>query len=183
MYYYLDFLPEDLPPQPDPALSSNAYESVSGNASFGIYIYGKKYYFGYSTLNMIQSSFKKEAGDGHSQNIEERIYYGIAGYKWRLNRDWYLEPSVLFRNTDHGDIEYNFSTQVAYSLLQDLYTDQIWAAFSVRSNSSTSLSIGTNYNKVQLAYSFDHYFKEISRHQSGTHELTISFFIENSSKY
>ena len=175
MYYNLDFNLEDLPPGNDPAFSAKSYENFLGDASSGIYLYGDNFYIGYSVLNMIESSFNKEAGYGFSNNIEERIYYGLAGYKIRIDRDWYIEPSILLRNFDDRELEYNLSTRVFYS-------DQIWSGISIRSNSSLSFFVGTNKEKTQIAYSFDYYFGEIQNYQSGTHEFTISFRVPNFNK-
>ena len=175
MYYNLDFNLEDLPPGNDPAFSAKSYENFLGDASSGIYLYGDNFYIGYSVLNMIESSFNKEAGYGFSNNIEERIYYGLAGYKIRIDRDWHIEPSILLRNLDDRDLEYNLSTRVFYS-------DQIWSGISIRSNSSLSFFVGTNKEKTQIAYSFDYYFGEIQNYQNGTHEFTISFRVPNFNK-
>lgn len=176
MYYYLDFEPGELPLGPDPAYNDKSFEKFVGDASSGLYLYNNDFYVGYSVINMLQTPFNNEAGYGFSSNVGERIYYGIAGYKIKIDRDWYVEPSVLLRNRDNGDAEYNFSTRV-------LYMDQIWSGISIRSNSSLAFSVGTNSDKVQLAYSFDHYFGSISNHQFGTHELTMSIRIPNYNKY
>ena len=69
MYYNLDFNLEDLPPGNDPAFSAKSYENFLGDASSGVYLYGNNFYIGYSVLNMIESSFNKEAGYGFSNNI------------------------------------------------------------------------------------------------------------------
>ena len=176
MYYYLDFEPGDLPPGWDPAFNASSYEKFLGDASSGVYIYNEDMYVGYSVINMLQSSFNKEAGEGFSTNMEERLYYGMAGYKIRLDRDWSLEPSVLIRHRDGANPEYNFTTRV-------FYMDQIWTGLSLRSNSSLAFCVGTNSDKVQFAYSFDHYFGEISQYQLGTHEVTMSVRIPNRNKY
>jgi type IX secretion system PorP/SprF family membrane protein len=172
MYYYLNFEAGELPPGNDPAYNDKSYENFLGDASSGLYLYNEKFHVGYSVINMLQSSFNKEAGDGFGKNIEERIYYGMAGYKFRIDRDWHIEPSVLLRHRDNGNHEYNFSTRI-------FYMDQIWTGLSVRSNQSLSLSVGTNSDKIQFAYSFDHYFGEISQYQLGTHEVTMSIMIPN----
>ena len=176
MYYYLDFLQEDLPPGTDPAYSANAFESFLADASSGVYLYGNNFHIGYSIANMLESSFNMESGEGFSRNQQEKVYYGMAGYMIRVNKDVYLEPSVLIRNLKNQHTEYNLSCRV-------LYSDQIWSGFSVRSNSSASFFVGTNSSNMQLAYSFDHYFGEISRYQNGTHEITISFRMPNYNKY
>ena len=168
MYYYMDFAPEDLPPGADPAFNAKALDNTIGDASSGIYFYGNNFHLGYSVVNMLQSSFNKEVGDGFSKNIEERVYYGMAAYMFRIDRDWHLEPSVLIRTLENAKSEYNLSARV-------FYMDQFWTGLSARSNSSLSVAMGTRVNNMILSYSFDHYFGEISNYQNGTHELTISF--------
>lgn len=175
MYYYLNFEAGELPPGNDPAYNDQSYENFLGDASSGLYLYNEKFHLGYSVINMIQSSFNKEAGDGFGRNIEERIYYGMAGYKFKIDRDWHVEPSFLLRHRENENHEYNFSTRV-------FYMNQIWTGLSVRSNKSLSLFIGTNSNKIQFGYSFDHYFGEISQYQLGTHEVTMSIMIPNRAK-
>ena len=175
MYYYLNFDAGELPPGNDPAYNDQSYENFLGDASSGLYLYNEKFHLGYSVINMLQSSFNKEAGDGFGRNVEERIYYGMAGYKFKIDRDWYVEPSFLLRHRENGNKEYNFSTRV-------FYMDQIWTGLSVRSNKSLSLFVGTNSNKIQFGYSFDHYFGEIRQYQLGTHEVTMSIMIPNRSK-
>ena len=64
---------------------------------------------------MLQSPFKNEVSYGFSNNNVERVYYGILGYKIRLDRDWHLEPSVLIRHLENGVPEYNLSTRVFYA--------------------------------------------------------------------
>lgn len=176
MYYYLDFEPGEIPPGQDPAYNDKSFEKLIGDASSGVYLYNQSLFVGYSVINMLQTPFNIEEGDGFSKNIGERIYYGLLGYKFKIDRDWYLEPSVLIRNRDNGKSEYNFNTRV-------FYADQIWSGISIRSNSSLSFSVGTNADKIQYAYSFDHYFGEISQYQLGTHEFTISIRIPNNNKY
>ena len=176
MYYNLDFQVDDLPPGNDPAFSSKAFEDFLGDVSSGIYLYNDNLFMGYSVVNMLQSSFNDQAGYDFSRNVEERVYYGILGYRFQLDRDWAIEPSVFLRHLENSYQEYNLSTRV-------LYSDQIWTAISARSNSSLSFSLGTNSDNVQFAYSFDHYFGEISHYQNGTHEITISFRVPNNNKY
>ena len=156
-------------------ITYKSYEKFLGDASSGLYLYNEQFHLGYSVINLLQSSFNKEAGDGFGKNIEERVYYGMAGYKFKIDRDWYIEPSVLLRKRDKGSSEYNFSTRI-------FYMDQIWTGLSFRSNQSLSISVGTNSDKIQFAYSFDHYFGEISQYQLGTHEVTMSIMIPNNVK-
>ena len=46
MYYNLDFNQGELPPGQDNAFSANSYDKFSGDASSGIYLYGRNFYLG-----------------------------------------------------------------------------------------------------------------------------------------
>ncbi len=176
MYYYVDLAPGDLPPGNDPAYNERSFDKLIGDANTGFYLYNSRSYLGYSILNMLKSSFNKESGYGIGTNSEELVYVGLAGYKFKVNRDWDVEPSLQIINRENTENEYNLTTRV-------FYMDIIWSGLSVRSNSSLSFSVGTNNNDIQFAYSFDHYFGEISKYQLGTHEFTMSIRIPNTNKY
>ena len=158
----------NLPPGEDPAFSANAYNRFLSDVSSGLYLYGQNFYAGYSVLNMIQSNFNKEAGDGFSKNYLHRNYMGMLGYRYEYNRDIHFEPSILIRKTENTKSEYDFSGRV-------FFRDAFWTGLSVRTNGSLSAVIGFRAGKMHIAYSYDHFFKEINSYQNGTHELSISF--------
>ena len=169
-YYTLDLEGGNLPPGEDPAFSGSSYSRFLGDASSGIYLYGPNFYVGYSVLNMLQSNFNKEAGDGFSTNYLHRNYIGILGYKYIYNRDIYFEPSIFIRNTEQTKPQYDFSTRV-------FFREVFWTGLSIRTNSSISTIIGFRAGKMNIAYAYDHFFKPINAYQNGTHELSISFKI------
>lgn len=168
MYYILDLDEESLPPGEDPAFSGKSYNQFLGDASSGLYLYGRNFYVGYSVLNMIQSNFNKEAGEGFSKNYLHRNYIGILGFKWEYNRDTYFEPSILIRKTENTKSEYDFSGRV-------FFRDVFWTGLSTRTNGSMSVLIGFRAGKMNIAYAYDHFFRDINAYQNGTHELSISF--------
>lgn len=168
MYYTLDLDAGALPPGEDPAFSGSAYNRFLGDASSGIYLYGSNFYLGYSVLNMLQSNFNKEAGDGFSTNYLHRNYIGMLGYRYAYNRDIHFEPSVLIRKTENTPSQYDFSSRV-------FFRDVFWTGLSARTNGSMSAAVGFRAGKMHIAYSYDYFFKPIRAYESGTHELSISF--------
>ena len=168
MYYILDLNTGNLPPVEDPAFSAEFFSQFLVDASSGIYLYGKNFYMGYSILNMIQSKFNKEVGDGFSTNHLHKHHMGIMGYRFEFNRDFHFEPSIFIRNTENINTKYDFSGRL-------FYRDVFWTGISSRSNGSISTIIGFKTGKLHIAYAYDYYFKEISTYQNGTHELSISF--------
>ena len=99
----------------------------------------------------------------HASVVPKSI--GKQAYENTIRRR--IDPALLEKTIGN-----NFSTRL-------FYMDQIWTGLSVRSNQSLALSVGTNSDKIQFAYSFDHYFGEISQYQIGTHEVTMSIMIPN----
>ena len=124
IYYTLDLEAGNLPPGEDPAFSANAYNRFLADARSGLYLYGQNFYAGYSVLNMAQSNFNKEVGDGFSKNYLHRNYIGMLGYRYEYNSDIHFEPSVLIRKTESTKSQYDFSTRV-------FFQDAFWTGLSV----------------------------------------------------
>jgi len=172
IYYTLDLQAGNLPPGEDPAFTSNTYSRFLADVSSGFYLYGSNFYAGYSALNIMQSNFSKESGDGFSKNYLYRNYIGILGYKYGFNRDISIEPSLLLRKTEITSMEYDFSTRV-------FIKNQFWTGLGYRTNKSMCVILGFRYGKIHFTYSYDHYFNDINAYQNGTHELSISFQLQS----
>lgn len=170
-YYTLNLDEETLPPGNDPAFDAKVYDQFVADANFGLYLYGSNFYAGCSALNLIQSKFNKEEGDGYSTNRLQRNYLGILGYRYAFNRDMLIEPSVLLRTTDQHDVFYQVNTRV-------FFQNVLWLGAGVKSDESVSAMLGFKAGKhLQISYAYDYYFTTINAYQFGTHEIGIQFSI------
>lgn len=172
-YFGLDFNAEDLPPGIDPAYSSKSFSSVLGDAASGVYLYGRNFYLGYSINNLLESSFQQKRGIGFGSNNEYRHYYGMAGYRFNiLNKDWSLEPSILFRQIGSHEKIYDLSTRIAY-------LNNNWLGMTYRTNGAIAFAFGFLSGKnMHISYSYDHVFSgEITQYTLGTHEIVLNFKI------
>ncbi|MBG66237.1 MAG: hypothetical protein CMP73_06240 [Flavobacteriales bacterium] len=172
MYYNLDFKREELPPGNDEAFSAQSQTSFLGDASAGFFLYSKKFYLGFSSNNLLQSSYN-EPVNKRFDNFLKRNYYSIFAYRFRIiNNDWELEPSFLIRKA-HG-----------FSNISDLNTRIIylkdnWSGLSYRTDGTVIFSFGFASGNTHFSYSYDHTFKgTIQQYSYGTHELGITFKIE-----
>jgi len=168
IYYTLNLDEETLPPGEDPAFSASAFSQFLADASSGLYLYGRNFYLGYSVTNMIQSKFNKEEGPGFSTNHLQRNYFGTLGYRYEFNRDIHIEPSILLRKAENTNSEYDFTARI-------FFQDFFWFGTTARTNGSASALIGFKAGKMYIDYTYDHYFREITSYQFGTHEISISF--------
>ena len=174
MYHNLDFNEEDLPPGYDPAFSTSSYEKFLGDASSGVYLYGSNFYTGFSVSNMLESSFNTTVSGSPYPNSELRIYYGMGAYRFNIiNNDWQLEPSFLIRKMHFQSSMTDLTTRV-------LYLENTWGGLTYRTNGTAILSMGFGTENMNISYSYDHTFAgEIMPYTYGTHELGISFRINN----
>ena len=174
MYHNLDFNEEDLPPGYDPAFSTSSYEEYLGDASSGVYLYGSNFYTGFSVSNMLESSFNTAVSGSPYPNSELRIYYGMGAYRFNIiNNDWQLEPSFLIRKM-------HFQSSMADLTTRVLYLENNWGGLTYRTNGTAILSMGFGTENMNISYSYDHTFAgEIMPYTYGTHELGISFRINN----
>jgi type IX secretion system PorP/SprF family membrane protein len=175
MYHNLDFNNNDLPPGDDQAFSAGTYDKFLGDASSGVYLYGKHFYAGFSISNMFQSSFNTPVTNSPYSNREFRNYYGVGGYRFNImNNDWQLEPSFLIRKIQFQSVMTDLSSRI-------LYLENTWAGLTYRTNGTAIISFGFGVNSIDISYSYDHTFAgEIMQYTYGTHELGISFRIETS---
>ena len=173
MYHNLDFNIEDLPIGDDRAFSTNSYDKVLGDASSGVYLYGQSFYAGFSTVNILQSSFNNEVFGSPYGNIEYRNYYGTAGYKLRMiNDDWQFEPSFLIKKIQYQSSITDLTARI-------FYLEDTWAGLTYRTDGTAIFSFGLGANNMHISYSYDHTFSgKIMQYTYGTHELGIVFRIK-----
>ena len=69
-------------------------------ASAGVLLYSRNLRLGYSSINILQNSFKEPAKSNY-ENILYRNHFIIGAYKFAaINNDWQFEPSFLYRKQE-----------------------------------------------------------------------------------
>ncbi len=177
MYHNLDFSPDDIPPGEDNAFSANSYEKIFGDASSGVYLYANNFYFGFSSSNLLESSFNTPVYGSPHPNSRIRQYYYLGGYRFHVNnKDWQVEPSFLFR-TPKG-----FNT-ISDLTMRVLYLEDTWLGLTYRTDQTGIFAFGFRSGSIHFSYSYDHTFAgNIQKYTYGTHEIGVAFRIQNMSK-
>ena len=135
-------------------------------------MYGKSFYISYSVSNLLQSSFNTSVNPNFP-NIESRIYYGMAAYRFNIvNKDWKFEPSLLIRKIENQPALNDFTTRI-------FYLENTWTGVTYRDVGTLVFAFGFGHGNMHFSYSYDHTFTgEITQYNYGTHEFGISFRIE-----
>ncbi len=160
------------------------------DANFGVYYSDRALYAGFSALQLFQNTFKLTDNGGADFKMV-RHYFAMAGYRFMLSDNIYIEPSFLLKTTEQ------FVSQL--DINAKLYVkEDYWGGLSYRTGGSYSLveeslrgggsSIiimgGARFDKFYFGYAFDYTLSAISKYSIGSHELMLGMkFGDNARRY
>ena len=153
----------------DPALSYSTITKFVPDADFGVYLYNDKYFVGISATQLVQLNI--DFGDSSiDKNAIIRHYYAMGGYKFTLNDDFDVEPSLLFKGTMQTPWQIDFNVKAYYKRMY-------WLGVSYRSSKDIVAMLGVKIKKYYLGYAFDYTLSNIKRYTSGSHEILLGINI------
>lgn len=154
----------------DEFLKSNILNANAFDANAGLYLYSKKFFFGFSGQQLPNSKILWPNSTGRLTPH----YYAVTGYNITLDKkkkEWVIQPALLAR----------FNDPVPYQLeanLRVIYKDMFWIGGNYRFGASASGMFGCTISKlVTFAYSYDYALTSLQKYSNGSHELllTVSF--------
>lgn len=173
MNYNVDKLDAaDTDGEPDDAFPEKSYNKQLGDASSGVYLYGRNFYAGFSASNLFQSSFYDPVDDDFPNTLV-RNYYSMGAYRFHImNKDWQFESSFLLRKAQNSPTITDLTARI-------LYLENTWSGLTYRTDGTAVIAFGLAAGNIHFSYSYDHSFSgEIQQETLGTHEIGISFRIE-----
>ena len=144
------------------------------DGSLGLYLYTSQYFFGLSFNHLMFNNISLlQEYDGESLE-QERItpYFNIqGGYKYNLNRNFDIYPSVLMK----AAINYDFITDIS---VRAIYHKMVWGGagfrYTFKNPESVIILLGYNYNDVvSIGYSYDISISKFGLQSYGSHEVMI----------
>ncbi|MBI4645222.1 MAG: type IX secretion system membrane protein PorP/SprF [Bacteroidia bacterium] len=151
--------------EPDEDISGNTERKIAPDIGCGLYFYDKKYFAGISAAQLLQ--YKVDLGaTGSVYNKLIRHYFATAGYKFALNSDFQLEPSLFIKATEKGTSQADINA-TAY------YKKNYWLGFSYRSDKSLVVLVGFQIGTFYLCYAFDYTFSNLKNYTYGSHEVVL----------
>ena len=151
----------------DPAISEGIEKVMTPDATFGMYMYNQKYYLGVSVPNLIESSINLSSLEEGSNKMI-RHFFITSGYKFILNSDFVLQPSLLFKSTSRTPFQYDIN-------LMTRYRDKVWIGTSYRDKDALVFMLGMDYQNYSFGYSFDKSISDISSYTNGSHGVMIGY--------
>lgn len=146
------------------------------DANFGMYLLHNKYSAGFSVAQLFQSALKfgNKSFDDYRML---RHYYLMGAYRFDLNIDYQLEPSVLIKTTEQLLFQADINCKIYYK-------NSYWAGLSFRTSGALIAMAGVRVNQLYFGYAFDYTLTSIRKHSFGSHEVMIALKLgDNARRY
>ena len=156
----------DLVDGSDPALPKQEVNGILTDIGAGLYYRHKKYYVSFSSLHITQPSFAFEEKGHYSL---KRHYYLTGGYNLEPNDDRFtVQPSFLLKS-DGATFQLDLDLLVQYK-------QRFWGGLGYRHKDAVVVFLGFEMlNGLKIGYSYDVNTSVLSRYNSGSHELFVSY--------
>ncbi|MBN1599131.1 MAG: PorP/SprF family type IX secretion system membrane protein [Bacteroidales bacterium] len=167
----------------DVTLSDDEYDQlIQGNPNkrwvadfnFGVYTIAESYFAGYSIQHLSQSVLQWGATSEAEFEIG-RVHYLMGGYKYNLNLNVAIEPSMLIKLAEKGRSQMDISVQTRFKR-------DYWAGLAYKTGSAISIFGGLNVTRYYFGYSFDYNLSEIRRFSYGSHEIMLAVQLGDTAK-
>ena len=161
----------------DPALGKGRVSSTHFDANFGIYYQASDFYLGFSAKHLTQSKYEfltLPTNDELWFSQKRMEFFFIGGLNLILSDNWVLRPEYLIRYVHTTPTTFNVGAHLGYRRKHfvglNLQTGQKAVSITGRTMVTPELWIG---------YSYDMYYGIVRPYQKGSHELSISYYIDS----
>lgn len=162
----------------DPVLAANGLRNeIQPELNLGIWLYSSFCFIGAAAQNTVTFSKRAESPNA-LQTFDGRLvpHYSItAGYKFIVNEEHSLLPSVIIRYVAHvpATADVNVKWQ---------YRDTMWMGMTVRSTKNVAYMMGFYAKgKWSFGYSYD-FLSPLNGAQHGSHEVVVGLLLGNKLK-
>ena len=152
----------------DPILSNGKdWTRIIPDASLGLYLYTSQYYAGLSANQLLGNKIELDTASTGGLNRLKGHYYITGGYRYNLNRDFDIEPSLFIKLMPSAPIQADIDVKA-------IFQKMAWLGLSYRTGSALSVLLGYNYqDMIYIGYSYDLTLSGFGKYAGGTHEIMI----------
>ena len=144
------------------------------DANFGVYWLTHQYYLGLSVFQLFES-YMKLGNSAWKDYHMMRHYYLNGGYRFFVNNNLEVEPSVLVKTTRQLLVQVDANCKI-------YFRDVFWLGMSYRSVSAVAVLMGLKVDRYYFGYAFDFGLNNLARHTYGSHEFMISLKLGDSAR-
>lgn len=150
----------------DKLIDGKSLNMIIPDVGIGAVYSAQDYYAGLSISNLLQSYAK--LGYKIDSNLKTYRQANITlGYRYEIDRERTLEPSILLKTTSQLTTQIDITTK--------LHLRDYWGGLSYRSGNAIVLMGGVRVDKFSFGYAFDYNLNAINRVSFGSHEIMVAY--------
>jgi len=147
-------------------------ESVSNSylpdAGVGLYLYSESFYVGLSAAQLLNNNLKIFDNKNGLNRLKTHINL-IGAYRFELDTDWILEPSVMVKGTAPKELNVDATVKTEWK-------KTLWLAVSYRHKDAVGILLGYSYDEMFFfGYAYDIGISTLRKYNTGTHEIMIGY--------
>lgn len=168
MQYRVDGTKVNLADPGDLTLPNSLLTRMVPDFGFGAYLYGKKFFCGLSVPQFIQAKLDfSDDGTQTLSNLSSHLYFN-AGYTFKVNREFSLEPSMMMRYGYPVIPQFDFAAK-------GVYKENYFIGIMGRTQNGLSVLLGfqSTNGKFNFGYAYDVNTVGLASYSTGSHELMM----------
>lgn len=153
----------------DDAIITNGVQSeLKPDAGFGLYLYHKKFFFGFSAPQLLHSKVKFFKEGANPTGTLPAHFFVTAGYKYDLSEDFTIEPIIFAKYISPVPLQIEGTIKVTYK-------SKLWLAGTYRDKDAITASLGVFLNNnFTVAYAHDFTTTNLRNYSNGSHEIMVA---------
>lgn len=157
----------------DEILPINRQNGVAPDFSFGIYFNNERYYAGAAVNHILftDASITSASGNRTKLTYSRNLFFS-GGYNFTVNNKLQIMPSVLVK-TDLVKAQADVS--LTFTIIDNILTGISFRGYTKRAVDALALVLGFRYKGFQLVYSYDANVSYLTRFNTGSHEVSLSY--------
>lgn len=169
----------------DAAVPISSQTTILPDARFGAYYSSARYFAGFSATNLIANYAVKRYNDNIL--VPQPHFYLTAGAIFPLNDDFQIKPIILLKDDVKGPTSLDLN---AFFLIKERVwvggfyrtSVELYKKNNLQSDLPKQSALGVILelfatDNLRIGYSFDYSLDKLRSYNSGSHELSVGFYI------
>ncbi|MFV0483205.1 MAG: type IX secretion system membrane protein PorP/SprF [Bacteroidales bacterium] len=155
--------------------SNLSWSRTNFNFDVGLYWYGERFYFGASTLSLLENPLVENGVEG--QYKSKMHFYNFGAYYWEFSRNVAFKPSYMLKYVENAPISVDLN---ASFLLYNL----AWIGGNYRYDNTVGAHLIMNISpNLELGYAYEFAIGKDSQSFGGTHEVMLRYRYKRDIKF
>ncbi|HLP21689.1 MAG TPA: PorP/SprF family type IX secretion system membrane protein [Chitinophagales bacterium] len=157
----------------DNFLPNSLQQGIAPDFSFGIYFNSEKYFAGASLNHIALSSaaVKSESGGKTKLNFSRNLFF-TGGYDFQISQKFSIMPSAIIK-TDLKKVQVDIG--LTTTIINNIIAGISFRGYTKKTIDALAIVLGFKYKGVQLAYSYDANLSYLTKFNTGSHEIGLSY--------